>query len=166
MSTLKYFFQCTTKQEVKQTFRKLAKEFHPDTNTEDTNEIMKEIIAEYESIIKNIPSVPSDNSAQDNMSETEFSAYVTAEMKEVIDNISHLPITIEIIGSWIWVSGENTYAYKSYLTAYNFTWCAKKKMYSWHIGQYRKFGKTKDIDDIRATYGTTKVNNKYRAAIG
>lgn len=164
MPNQKFFANCKTKQELKKTFRELAKKYHPDRNKEtDTTPIMTAIIAEYESLIKKLPSDHSNDNNTAGMNDEQFKAFISAEMKEIIDNISHLPITIEIIGSWIWVTAD--YAYKSYLTAYNFKWCPKKKMYSWHAGQFKRYGKTKDIDEIRAIYGSTKVNNKAYTAI-
>lgn len=158
----KFFANCKTKQEVKKLFRNLAKQYHPDKNQIDTNDIMREIIAEYEAIIKKLPSDSSgnNNSQQEGESNEAYKARISQEMQEIINNISHLPIDIEVIGTWIWVSG-NTYPYKAYLTAHNFTWCAKKRMYAWHAEpKRRRYGAVKDIEEIRATYGSEKIKNK------
>jgi arsenate reductase-like glutaredoxin family protein len=167
MSNLKFFNNCTTKQEAKKLFRQLAKQYHPDANqNNDTTETMKEIIAEYEVCMKKLPSDNSNNNSQhENETDEQFKMRVTKEMQEVINNISHLPIDIEIIGAWVWVSG-NTYQYKSYLTANNFLWHPKKKMYYWHMEPKKRYkGKTKPIEEIRETYGSTKVKNKIVQAI-
>ncbi|MFL1672481.1 hypothetical protein ABTW76_05400 [Paenibacillus dendritiformis] len=158
----KFFSHCKTKQEAKKVFRTLAKQYHPDKNETDTNDIMKVIIAEYEAIIKKLPSDAAGNSSGQQEGETNeaYKARISQEMQEIINDISHLPIDIEVIGTWIWVSG-NTYPYKAYLTAHNFKWCAKKKMYAWHAEpKRRRYGSAKEIEEIRATYGTTKVKNK------
>jgi hypothetical protein len=159
----KFFQSCKTKQEAKKMFRELAKIHHPDTATGD-NDTMVAIIAEYEKVVKILPSITDDGFS--NQTEEEFILHVSKEMKDILDNISHLPIDIEIIGTWIWVSG-NTYPYKSYLTAYNFTWCANKKMYQWHLEKdsHAWRGKVKPIEDIRNAYGTTKIKNSERQSI-
>lgn len=159
----KYFQVCKTKQEAKKLFRELAKKYHPDTQNGD-NETMVNIINEYEKVLKTLPSEKTDNTNETSeQTEEEYKQAITAEMEEIINNISHLPIDIEIIGTWIWVSGD-TYKYKSYLTAYNFTWCPKKKMYQWHSEKDGKkwHGKVQDIEKIRFNYGTTKVKNNKR----
>lgn len=158
---MKYFNNCKTKQDAKKLFRELAKTNHPDKG--GSNDIMVEIINEYEKVMKKLASDP--KSTHEDMSEEQFQTFVSKEMQEILDNISHLPIEIEIIGTWIWVGG-NTYPYKSYLTAYNFIWCSTKKMYQWHLERKKGYrGKPQDIEKIRANYGSKKVVNKYRMAL-
>jgi hypothetical protein len=165
-----YFKSCTTKQQAKKTFRELAQLNHPDkfpqSEKAEQEKIMVSIIAEYEKVIKILPSEKTDNNQQAEQTEEEIKQAISAEMKEILDNISHMPIDIEIIGTWIWVSG-NTFPYKSYLTAYNFSWCPTKKMYQWHkeSDKSRYHGKVQDIEKIRFNYGSTKVNNAKREAI-
>jgi curved DNA-binding protein CbpA len=167
MAKTSFFKDCTSKQEAKKLFRELAKRFHPDTETGD-NDVMVSIIAEYETVMKTLKFAKSEDAGAEKAEQTEeeFKIHVSREMQEIIDNISHLPIDIEVIGTWIWISG-NTYPYKSYLTAYNFTWCAKKKMYQWHMeNDSPKWRKApKNIDEIRDIYGTQKVRNVVHEAI-
>ncbi|QSF43513.1 hypothetical protein [Paenibacillus tianjinensis] len=161
----KYFQSCKTKQEAKKLFRELAKINHPDAG--GSNDEMVAIIAEYEAMMKKLPSQKDEHSNTENQTEEEFNLHVSEELKTVINNISHLPLDIEVIGTWIWVSGINTYKYKSYLTANNFVWCPSKKMYSWHMEKAKKgyYGKPQEIEKIRFTYGSTKVNNTKQYAI-
>jgi hypothetical protein len=160
----KYFQSCKTKQEAKKLFRELAKQFHPDAQT-GNNDIMVSIIAEYEKVMKTLPTEKPNNNDNTEQTEEQFNFHVSQEMQNILDNISHLPIDIEIIGTWIWVSGD-TFKYKSYLTAYNFVWCPTKKMYQWHIEKSKKYHtKAFGIDEIRSTYGTTKVNNSFRPVL-
>jgi curved DNA-binding protein CbpA len=167
MSKINYFQDVKTKQEAKTLFRTLAKQYHPDKNKDtDTTAIMADIIDQYESILKSLPSEKTDNNAYSDMSEEEFKAYITQEMKHIIDNIKHLPIEIEIIGSWLWVKSDAKY--KAYLTAHNMLWSPNKKMYYWRLERdsmkvWKKKGKP--IDEIRETYGSSKVNNSERKAI-
>lgn len=161
---LKYFANCKTKQDAKKVFRELAKANHPDRG--GSHEDMIVIIAEYEKVMKILPN-DATGSEHKNQTEEEFTKSVSEEMQTIIDNIAHLPINVEIIGTWIWVSG-NTYPYKSYLTAYNFVWCPKKKMFQWHMERdsqkgYR--GKVQEIEKIRNKYGSMKVNNVKLEAI-
>src|SRR5690625_118234 len=121
--TMEYFKNCKTTQDVKKEFRKLTKANHPDTfqcitEKEKANERMIKIIEQYEKALKSATYEKIDNSAYANMNDEDFAVYVSKEMQEVINNISHLPITIEIVGTWLWISGEHVHDYKAYLTAH------------------------------------------------
>ncbi len=162
MSKTTYFKSCKTKQEAKQLFRTLAKKYHPDAETGD-HDTMVAIIAEYEEVIKTLPSTPQEKPQFE--TDEHYNLHVSAEMQEILSNISHLPITIDIIGTWLWISGD-TRPYKAYLTAYNFLWCPKKKMYQWHIDRGSHKGhKPMDIDSIKDKYGSTTVPQGYRPSL-
>ena len=75
-------------------------------------------------------------------------------------------IVIEIIGDWIWISG-NTYQYRKDFKTLGFKFAGKKKMWYWHSESYiKKSRKTLSMDDIRNYYGSTEVetNKKLRIA--
>lgn len=66
-------------------------------------------------------------------------------------------ITIEICGSWIWISG-NTYQYRKQFKEIGFHWASKKKQWYWHSEDYiKKSHKTLSMEDIRNYYGSTEV---------
>lgn len=164
---LKFFASCKSKQEAKKMFRDLAKKYHPDKGGD--NETMKQIIAEYEYCMKKLPSVSDTNdSSRRDETEAQYKARISQEIKDILENISHLPLNIEVIGSWIWVSG-NTYPYKSYLTAYNFLWSREKQMYYWRPEERKSFRlknyKGLPIEDIRMKYGSVVVPNQELAAL-
>lgn len=100
----KYFQSCKTKQEAKKLFRELAKINHPDQGG-STSEMVA-IIAEYEIMMKKLPSQKVESNNTENQTEEEFNLHVSEELQNVINNISHLPLDIEVIGTWIWVSLE------------------------------------------------------------
>ena len=68
-------------------------------------------------------------------------------------------IEIEVVGKWIWISGD-TKAIKETLKNLGFKWASKKMM--WYYGELLKCSsrKEKSIEEIRATYGTQKVQTK------
>lgn len=54
------------------------------------------------------------------------------EFRNIINTLINLEgIEIEIIGRWIWISG-NTKPYKQKLKELNFRWCKRKVAWSWH----------------------------------
>ncbi len=83
------------------------------------------------------------------------------ELEKVISQILHYEnITIEVVGSWIWISGD-TKPIKDKLKDLNFRWAIKKKM--WYYGEkIRNGGNTKSMDDIKSKYGCTIVNGKVK----
>ena len=163
--TLVYFNLCKTKQEVKLTFRQLAKAYHPDIigKTEENENRMKDINSEYEYIKNILPNEDPQETEEPEQTEDEYKIHISQEIQAILDEISHLPLDIEIIGVYIWVSG-NTYPYRNILSAYNFIWCSKKLMFSWSDKRSNS-RKPQDIDKIRFNYGSTKVTNVNRQTI-
>lgn len=161
---LQFFQYCKTKQEAKAEFRRLAKIYHPDTET-GSNETMVQIINQYEQVMKRLEYAKDTENQRSNETDEQFKARLSKEMQEVLVNVSHLPIEIEVIGSWIWVSG-NTYPYRSYLTANNFNWCPKKRMFSWTLTRRKKYkAEPQDMEKIRERYGSQRVNGSERVAL-
>ena len=135
-----------TVEDLKKHYRELSKKYHPDINPEG-NEAMKIINNEFEVLF-------------DIMNKTEETA---KQFIDIINNIINLDITIEIIGSWIWASG-NTYSCKDTLKENGFKWANKKKM--WYFNpdkEYKKRSKKElSISDIKNMYGyeTIKQGSK------
>ena len=103
-----YFKDCTTLNEVKAQFKKLAMQFHPDLNTTDTTAIMQDINKEYAFAIAKVAAGGSFTAQ-----EAEAEILNAEGYKNAISAIIHLEgINIELCGGWIWVSG-NTYPVKS-----------------------------------------------------
>ena len=72
-------------------------------------------------------------------------------------------IEIELMGRWIWVSGE-TKPHKEKLKELNFKWCRKKGAWSWHRLEDSTISNGNyTLSEIREKYGSTtykKSNNK------
>lgn len=83
------------------------------------------------------------------------------KLREVLQAIIHLSdITIEVCGSWIWISG-NTYQHKTELKEHSFKFASKKKQWYWHSEAFRKKGKkTLSMSDIRNYYGSTEIQTE------
>lgn len=64
-------------------------------------------------------------------------------------------IIVELVGRWIWVTGE-TFRAKAQLKSAGFWWASKKLAWYWHKPQdtCTSYGK-KSLEQIRDTYGTT-----------
>lgn len=157
---MKYFKDIRTLEEARKEYRRLLKINHPDNG--GSEEATKEINREYDELLKNLQSGRTYASKE----EAEQAQDVEQEVKEAIQRVAHLDIDIEIIGSWVWLSG-NTYSVKDVIKSAGFKWANNKKMWYFHAGEYHKRSKKAvSIDDIRQKYGSTSVHNSRRYAIG
>ena len=153
---LKYFKNCTTKEECKKMYKKLAFKHHPDRGGDlDT---MKEINNEFDWIMKN---GIFKSAKKDAKKDYDFS---TSQFKDIIQQLIKFDnIVIDIVGCFIWVSG-NTYPVKEELKALGFRYSKNKK--SWYIApaeymQNRKSYKRQySMGEIKNKYGCTTINSK------
>ena len=157
---MKYFNDVKTKEEARKLYTKLAREYHPDLHPIIDADIMKIINVEYEEIIKHL----SSNSSTDSDSETPDFDVV---FRDIIDTFIDNPnITIEIIGSWVWVTGE-TYPIKEELKAHNMRYAPKKKAWFFNgTGVYVGRSSKQSLESIRDKYGSQQVSknrNSYKA---
>ena len=152
---MKYFNNCKNLEELRKEYKRLVKENHPDNG--GSVEEIKIINVEYEQMMKNLK----------NSDETEnawkYDAAKDELFREALNKIINLEdITIEIIGCWIWVTG-NTYNVKEFLKAAGFKYCGKKKAWSWHAGEryYKKSKRALSMDELRNLYGSEEVQKMH-----
>lgn len=148
-----YFKNCQTIEEVKKLYKELALKHHPDREGGNT-QIMQEINAEYESVIKN-PFFKYEEQTEEQ--KADFIKY-----PDIINQIVKFKgVLIELIGNWIWISG-NTYPYKQQLKAMGFFFAPKKVMWYYRPAEYKSANhKPKTIEQIRAKYGSEQIETKY-----
>ena len=59
-------------------------------------------------------------------------------LREMLQKMIYLSdITIEIIGTWLWISG-NTYHHRKELKELGFKFASQKKCWFWHSESFRK----------------------------
>lgn len=152
---MKFFNSFDSIQQLKDQYKKLAVKLHPDMggNEED----FKAMQNEYEALLKD--ALKGKYGADSEKVDQEMD--VDQEMREVINQIINLEgIVIEIIGSWLWVSG-NTYPVKENLKEAGMKFARKKKAWYWKSGKYKKKSRKQfDLDDLRNTFETKRVENK------
>jgi hypothetical protein len=147
MKKLIFFKNCNSIFEVKKHYKCLAFLHHPDKEGGDTK-IMQEINGEYEFIIKN-KIFPEDY--EPTMEETEKNI-IFPEIINALINFEN--ITIELVGKWIWISG-NTYPIKEDLKKLGFLFSGNKKLWYWRTDENKRSNmKPLDMDKIRNKYGS------------
>lgn len=149
-----FFKDCTTVEEVKELYKKLAKEHHPDKG--GNVETMQALNNEYTFVCAKIV-----QGAGMTAEETEASILSAEAYRDAINAIIHLDgLIIELIGAWIWVSGD-TYKHKIALKAAKYEWKHKKEMWVFRTAEYKTRNRTPmHIDEIRAKYGSERINGK------
>lgn len=155
-----WFKGIKTVEELRKKYRELLKQFHPD-NEGGSVEITQEINRQYDALFSILSK---ENNSDEETSTSDDEAEDKAEnaaFKEVLNQIIGYDIEIEIIGKWIWCF--QCYAVKDKLKELGFKWAARKKCWCWHYGNYKRYHKGEtDLNDIRAKYGSRKVNRKSR----
>lgn len=161
MDTMKYFTNCKTIEEVKKEFRNLAIKLHPDNG--GSEEAFKEMMSDYS---KAFEACKHTHTAKDGTTYHKTSTETPEEFAEVINKVVTMPgVKIEIVGSWIWLSG-NTYNYKDEIKSIGFMWSSKHKMWFYN-GEDKKLRRhTKETySELKARLGYQEVKNQAMAFI-
>lgn len=144
-----FFIDCTTIEEVKKRYKELAILHHPDKGGDLRT--MQELNAEYQRIIKS--------------NQFEFKTEEEREdcliYPDVINKLILIEgIIIEIIGRWVWVSG-NTYPHRAELKEIGLLFAPKKMMWYYRPPHEKCTNhKPLHIDLIRAKYGSDLIETK------
>lgn len=157
---MKFFNECKTQDEIKATFKKLAMLNHPDRGGSEA--IMKEINNEYSFAIAKVLSSGGFTESEVNESILQSEAY-----KDALSQIVSLDgIIIELVGAWIWVTGD-TKPVKEILRAAGFYWASKKEAWYFRGSAFiaKNYGKTFDLNTIKAKYGSQHIAGKKRSYI-
>ena len=151
MKTTNYFNNPKTLEELKKQYRELAMKHHPDMGGSD--EAMKAVNAEYDRLFPKLKNVHQNKDGETYERET---AETSEFFKDLISELMKLDgITIEIIGCFVWVTGD-TRPNKDRLRALKFKWHMKKS--AWYLApdDYKKRSRKEyDLDEIRTMFGTS-----------
>lgn len=131
--------------EAKKIYKQLAKKLHPDVGGSD--ELFKMLNSIYTNILEN--GIYFSN-------EFKFDL----EIEKIISQILHYEnILIEVVGSWIWLSGD-TKKIKDKLKDLGFKWASKKK--NWYYGEmkHRNPRGEKTLEEIKGKYGCKTVKTE------
>lgn len=154
----KYFGNCETIEDVKAEFKKWAKKLHPDCGGDEAEFVKMK--AEYDEVFEALKyTFRNAQGATYTKETTDENAEAYAEV--VLKMMKMEGVKVELIGTWLWATGA-TKAYKDELKALGFKWSAKKCAWSWHSSPYYRHSRRKTtMDDIRRTYGTETLKEKF-----
>ena len=152
---MRYFTNCRTAEQAKAEYKRLAKELHPDNGGDE--EQFKEMQAEFTELWKRIKNIHTNSKGEQYTKETNENVETFMWMVERITRMQG--VDLELIGSWLWATG-NTKPYKDELKTMGFIWSSNKK--AWYFNGEQKGHRRGhySLNEIRTIYGTQKFNSK------
>jgi curved DNA-binding protein CbpA len=149
---MKHFQNISDLTSLRNEYKKLAKQFHPDLSGFDSTIIMQEINNEYDLIGSQLA-----KGSKFEESENELNKLYKEKIETLI-KINNL--FVEVIGNWIWVTGD-TKEHKDLLKELKFRFAPVKK--AWYFKTYsykKKQGEYVDFEGMRQMFGSKKFANE------
>lgn len=149
-----YFKNCKTAEDVKQLFKELAKKLHPDCGGDA--EAFKAMMQDYTATFERLKHIHTAATGETYEKETDETPEQFAEIIEKIIGMDG--VKIEIIGSWIWLTGS-TMVYKEQIKSAGFWWSKSKK--AWYYNGDTKHRRRKghySMDKLREKWGFTEID--------
>lgn len=151
---MNYFKDCKTIDEVRALYKTLAKKNHPDRGGDTAT--MQTINKEYAFAAAHIA-----RGAGLSEEETEQQIKFSEQYRNVIEQIVNLPgIIIELVGAWIWVTGE-TMPVRKQLKEAGLFFAYKKLAWYFRSDEYKTRGGKKSLSEIKRKYGSERINRDY-----
>lgn len=158
MNADNFFAGCFTEAEIKARYRDLCKVHHPDLGGSD--EMMKLVNLAYEARLRGEFRKDYDDETAENMVDLEKE--VAAKVAEIIGLKG---IVIELVGRWVWVTG-NTWPVKDTIKRAGFSWASQKRCWFWHKPEDKCPSRArKTLDEIKAKYGSTVLRGAGRPCL-
>jgi curved DNA-binding protein CbpA len=157
----KFFENVKTLDELRKEYHKLAFIHHPHSEGGNTK-TMQAINNQYEQLTKKLIDQHEDYSDE----RKDWEMHVSEELMVKIANIINLPgIVIELIGSWLWITG-NTYAVRDSLKTEGFKFSPPKCSWYFHCGEYQKNNNSlHSMDELRDLFGYQNIETKQQPAL-
>jgi curved DNA-binding protein CbpA len=168
-----YFEGVDTLEELKKMYHNYVLMYHPDKHRKEREtytEIMATINAQYDKLFAKVKNKHQgfDKSKCQYYTYTKETEENVNDFKDVINALVKLrKVKVELIGSWIWVSGE-TKSHKDKLTELGLHYAPQKQAWQFHTGKYTRKSKSKtSLNDLRAKYVSVEFegNNEESLAL-
>jgi hypothetical protein len=148
--------------EIKDKYRRASAKYHPDRNPAGL-EMMKLVNTAWAALSDYVQGSIREDSSQE-MGEKGLN--LGEDMNAALNAIMGLGLTVEICGSWIWVSGD-TRPHKEILKAAGYKWAPIKKMWHFRPADTKSWSRGKfSMDEIRDRHGSTFVKAKTWKQVG
>lgn len=164
-----YFNNVKTAEELKRQYRRLTLQFHPDRG--GSEEDMEKINAEYNYLLRRVGHIHEKEDGEmweETNKQDRYSCNIDDlddGFREVLDALLKLKnITIQLVGSWIWISGD-TKDVREDLKKAGCKYSGKRVMWYWHEGSKRRKASKLSYNEICEKYGCKNVSANNRFAI-
>lgn len=159
-----YFKNCKNIEDVKETYRKLAKKLHPDCGGDA--EEFKKMMNEYKTAFNLYKNIHRNQKADQTEQKTEYREQTAEEFADIINKVIHLDgVEIEIVGSWVWLSG-NTYPHRETIKAAGFFFSSKHKKWYFNGSTKKSRKHTKlTFEQVKDIHGSKKVKTATQARL-
>lgn len=163
---MKYFENCKNIEDIKEMYRKLAKKLHPDCGGDA--EEFKKMMNEYKTAFNRFKNIhrTGDKKADQTEQRTEYSEQTAEEFADIINKVIHLDgIEIDIVGTWVWLSG-NTYPHRETIKAAGFFFSSKHKKW-YYNGSTKKSRKHSKLsyEEVKNIHGCKTVKTAAQARL-
>lgn len=156
-----------SKLSISKKYKELARRYHPDLAGPAGEEVMKAVNLAYDDIsdidkFEEVMWLCQGDSAFN----SETDELLGDKLLRVYEKLSKLPINIELIGTWFWLTGERTKAYKEDIkTVAKEAGCGygfSKAKVAWYIKPHKiwRKGKDKSMKEIRSMWGTKMMKEE------
>jgi len=152
-----FFQNCSTVEEIKSEYRKLARQYHPDLGGD--TETMKALNNAYESALKSC----NGQKSKDSEGKEHTYKYNAEVEQEIVDfiyafNTLDLPLRADLIGVWVWITGD-TKPHKEALKSLKCRWHNKRAAWYFRPESYKGgFSSDGSLEELAAKYGCQNVN--------
>lgn len=145
------FKNCTTIDALKQAYRQLAMKHHPDKG--GSVEMMQQVNAEYEEAYTRVRANEGATKV-----EVDEEWQIEKVFMDRIQSVAHLQgIIVELVGRWIWITG-NTFPVKDQIKSAGFFWAKKKRAWFWRADEDRTRNRAElTLEEIRDRHGSKVV---------
>ena len=150
---MNWFEGLNSPQEVKNRYRELAMEFHPDKG--GNTEVMQEINTSYHRKLE---------SCDNNEFESRTFRYDWRREQGLADKIAEVitleGVAVELCGVWVWVSGD-TYQHRNVLKNAGFRFSRNKRSWYYHgKGYFKRGDRIWSMKEIRDVWGSETLKDE------
>lgn len=154
-----YFKGVKTIEELKKRYRDLVKELHPDVSGHDTAEEFKAMQNQYKKCFDKVKNIFTNANGETYERENNEDKHT---YQNIIDKLVTMrDVDIDVIGSWVWVSG-NTKQYVDELKALKLRYSGNKKAW-YYNGDKRYFKRTRhnwSMQDLKNSFNHEHIENE------
>jgi hypothetical protein len=149
------FQEVKDRKSLKSLYRKLSFENHPDRGGDVENmKIINCLYEEYFKKLKDLDFNGNETEEETKFETPEFFASIISELVKLQG------IKIELIGSWLWLSG-NTFIHKDKLSELSCFWSRSKKMWYWNGDDEKKNLRTHSkLEDLKDRFGCVNIKTE------